>query len=68
MRLMLVGLETPEESAIGDEELLIHLSWYAEAWTVTAQRLLEAERAGPTVTTECPPGTTPLRRPKDRPA
>jgi hypothetical protein len=45
MRLMLLGLETPEESATGDEELLIHLSWYAEAWTLTAQNLLAAERA-----------------------
>jgi len=45
MRFMLLGLETPDESTLGDEELLIHLSWYAESWTLAASRLLEAERS-----------------------
>jgi hypothetical protein len=45
MRLMLLGLETPEVSEDGDGELLIHLSWYAEAWTKRAIRMSEAERA-----------------------
>jgi hypothetical protein len=45
MRLMLLGLATPEESEDGDEELLSHLSWYAYAWTRKARDLLAAERA-----------------------
>jgi hypothetical protein len=62
---MILGMDTPEESEDGDEELLIHLSWCAGAWTRTARTMLAAERAAAMQPDPPPPpGVVPIRRAK----
>lgn len=44
-RLMILGMNAPDELSDGDEELLEHVSLYGWLWTRRASELLAAERA-----------------------
>ena len=56
-RLMILGMDTPDEPEDGDEELVARLSQYGLAWTRRAKELLSAQ---PTTAAVHPPLGEPV--------